>query len=164
MPTCTVHAAGRDWLFAWPHRPGAVHRLLADVTMVRPPAKPEEVPPEERAALGLEWIDYQDATWGVQLAAVWSNDALPAMSRRAHPQGETPAGDLWPLAKGDNARTYGLAVVDDLYAMGWRPGEVADAVVTVSQAIAAWLGPQPARAEVEEARDFCEAPTGAATG
>lgn len=158
MPTCTVRAAGRDWTFEWPHRPGAVHRQLADVALVRAPAKIDSVPAEDRNAIALEWVDYQDAVYGVQLAAMWTGEALPAMSRRA-----PEVGDLWPLAKGDNALRYGLAVVDDLYAMGWRPGEVAAAVQTIDAAVSAWLGPQPTAAEVTEARDFSEAPTAGPT-
>lgn len=165
MPTLTVRANDKDWPLSYPARPGALHRLLADSSLIPTPERvTKDTPADVAAALNLEWLDYQDAVYGVELAALWAGDPLPSMARRAHPvEGERPAGDLWPLAKEDHAFTYGLAVVDDLYALGWRPSEVKGAIEASRAHFGAWLGPQPTRAEVDEARDFSEAPTAAPT-
>lgn len=164
MPTLTVRANDQDWPLSYPGRPGALHRLLADSALIGKPLPiTKDMGDEAVAALNLEWIDYQDAVYGVELAAIWAGDPLPSMARRAPPVGEAPAGDLWPLAKGDNALTFGLAFVDDLYQLGWRPSEVKGAIEASRAHFAAWLGPQPKRAEVDEAVGFSEAPTAAPT-
>ena len=169
-PSITIEAAGKSWPFRWPARQGAYVSLIRRLELVEaPPKLDEDASDAVRSEQANAWIDYSDALGGLRLGLLLEPGELESLALADPPVSQpgkddyVAPGPYWPLAKPGNANAYGIAIIDDLYRVGWTPAEIKEAIEAIEAAVQAWYGPRAAPAEVAAAREFSGASTAPTT-